>query len=147
MKVFGKYPTELCQDYAKAFRAAGIKCQVRSPESKLHASDRGLYEYSQLLVDSKKSKRAQQIIAQHESLATSRVRQIEKQAAQALVFALLVFTSFLSAVSGILGFVGSWNISNVISAVFCFASAILGAFALRMRKNVTSEPVASGQRR
>lgn len=147
MKVYGKYPTELCQDYAKALSAAGIKCQVRSPESKLHASDRGLYEYSQLLVDSKKSKRAQQIIAQHESLAASRVRQIEKQAAQALIFSLLVFVAFLSAVSGILGFVGSWNISNVVSAGFCFASAIFGAFALRMRKNVTSELDAFGQGR
>ena len=134
MKVFGKYPTELCQDYAKALRAAGIKCKVRSPESQLLTSDRGLYEYSQLLVDGKKSKRAQQIIAKHESLSASRVRHLEKQAAQDLVFALLVFIAFLSAISGILGFVGRWNIPNVLSAVCCVASAILGAFALRIRK-------------
>lgn len=134
MKVFGKYPTELCQDYAKALRAYGIKCDVRSPESRLLASGRGLYEYSQLLVDSKKTKRAKQIIAQHESIAASRVRQIEKQATQDLVFALLVFTAFISGISGILGFVGSWNISNLVSAFLCIASPILAAFTLRLRK-------------
>lgn len=134
MKVFGKYPTELCQDYAKTLRASGIKCDVRSPESRLLASDRGLYEYNQLLVDSKKTKKAQQIIAQDESQAASRVKQIEKQAAQDLVFALLVFTAFMSVISGILGFVGSWNISPTVSTLLCIASPILAAFTLRLRK-------------
>ena len=144
MKVFGKYPTELCQDYAKALRAAGIKCTVRSPEAQLLASDRGLYEYSQLLVDEKKSKRVQQIIAQHESLATSRVREIEKQAAQDLIFAVLVFMAFLSTTAGILGFLGRWNISNVVASVFLGVSTILGIFAYRKRKNLTREPAAGG---
>lgn len=142
MKVFGKYPTELCEDYALALRSAGIKCKVRSPEAQLLASHRGLYEYSQLLVDEKKSKRAQQIIVQYESLASSRVRKIEKKASQDFVFSLLVFTAFLSAISGILGFVGRWNISNVVSAVFCVVSAILCIVAFWMRKNQKSEPAA-----
>lgn len=140
MKVLGKYPTELCQDYAKALSAAGIKCKVQSPEARLLASDRGLYEYSLLLAEGKKTKRARQIIARHESLATTRVREIEKQAAQDFIFAVLVSMAFLSAIAGLLGLVGRWNISNVVSVAFLGAAIVLSIFAYRKRKNTTSEP-------